>query len=69
MPHFSALKLFIPATIRVMYSRTAADRRRIGRSFVAGDGDAFGGKLLAGDGFAWSMDSSALVAARWRRAG
>jgi len=32
--------LFNAATIRVMYSRTAADRRKIGRSLDAGDGVA-----------------------------
>jgi hypothetical protein len=55
--------LFIPATIRVMYSRTAADRRKIGRSLDAGGGAFVGSGWLAGNCFAWSMDSSAFVAA------
>jgi hypothetical protein len=55
--------LFIPATIRVMYSRTATDRRKRGRSLDAGGGAFVGSGLLAGSGFVWSMDSSAFVAA------
>ena len=54
----SALKLFIPATIRVMYSRTAADRRKIGRALDAGDGASVGSGWLAGNGFDCSMYSS-----------
>jgi hypothetical protein len=56
--------LFIPATIRVMYSRTAADRRKIGRSLDAGGGAFVGSGLLAGGRFDCSMDSSAFVAAQ-----
>ena len=41
-----------------MYSRTAADRRKIGRSLDAGGGAFVGSGWLAGNGFAWSMDSS-----------
>jgi hypothetical protein len=50
-----------------MYSRTAADRRKRGRSLEAGGGASVGSGLLAGNGFACSiicpMDSSAFVAA------
>jgi hypothetical protein len=58
MPHSFALKLFIPATIRVMYSRTASDRRKRGRSLDAGGGALLGSGWLAGDCFDCSMYSS-----------
>jgi hypothetical protein len=64
MPHSFALKLFNAATIRVMYSRTDADRRKRGRSLDAGGGAFVGSGWLAGGCFVWSMDSSAFVAAQ-----
>jgi len=42
------LNWFIPATIRAMYSRTASDRRKLGRSLAAGDGASVGSDWLAG---------------------
>jgi hypothetical protein len=41
-----------------MYSRTAADRRKIGRSLDAGGGASVGSGLLAGNCFDCSMYSS-----------
>jgi len=46
-----------------MYSRTAADRRKIGRSLDAGGGAFVGSGWLAVGCFDWSMDSSA----KWPR--
>jgi hypothetical protein len=45
------LNWFNPATIRVMYSRTASDRRKIGRSLADGDGALVGSDWLAGNCF------------------